>query len=212
MACLKLKKFEQFLQTVDGFDNPKVALEQYVTPSHIASHMLYTIQSNYDDIENKLVLDLGCGAGMLSVGAALLGASHVVGVEIDTDAIEIFRMNLQGFELNNVDCIQWDVLSLEGLKFENKFDTVLMNPPFGTKQNNGIDIKFLRVGLNLAKNSLYSLHKTTTRDYIKKKAAEWNVKANVVAELKYNLPQTYKFHKKNSVDIAVDLWRFHYTK
>lgn len=212
MACLKLKKFEQFLQTVDGFDNPKVALEQYVTPSHIASHMLYTIQSNYDDIENKLVLDLGCGAGMLSVGAALLGASHVVGVEIDTDAIEIFRMNLQGFELNNVDCIQWDVLSLEGLEFENKFDTVLMNPPFGTKQNNGIDIKFLRVGLNLAKNSLYSLHKTTTRDYIKKKAAEWNVKANVVAELKYNLPQTYKFHKKNSVDIAVDLWRFQYTK
>lgn len=212
MACLKLKKFEQFLQTVDDFDNPKVALEQYVTPSHIASHMLYTIQSNYDDIENKLVLDLGCGAGMLSVGAALLGASYVVGVEIDTDAIEIFRMNLQGFELNNVDCIQWDVLSLEGLEFENKFDTVLMNPPFGTKQNNGIDIKFLRVGLNLAKNSLYSLHKTTTRDYIKKKAAEWNVKANVVAELKYNLPQTYKFHKKNSVDIAVDLWRFQYTK
>lgn len=102
-------------------------------------------------------------------------------------------MNLQGFELNNVDCIQWDVLSLEGLEFENKFDTVLMNPPFGTKQNNGIDIKFLRVGLNLAKNSLYSLHKTTTRDYIKKKAAEWNVKANVVAELKYNLPQRLSF-------------------
>lgn len=92
MACLKLKKFEEFLQTVDGFENPKVTLEQYVTPSHIASHMLYTIQSNYDDLENKLVLDLGCGAGMLSVGAALLGAAHVVGVEIDPDAIEVSSM------------------------------------------------------------------------------------------------------------------------
>lgn len=208
MACLKLKKFEEFLQTVDGFENPKVTLEQYVTPSHIASHMLYTIQTNYDDLENKLVLDLGCGAGMLSVGASLLGAAHVVGVEIDSDAIEIFKSNVEGFELENVDCLQWDVLALEGVDFDLKFDTVLMNPPFGTKQNSGIDIKFLRIGLALAKHSVYSLHKTSTRDHIKKKAIEWNVKASVIAELKYNLPQTYKFHKRSTVDIAVDLWRF----
>ncbi|XP_058468237.1 rRNA N6-adenosine-methyltransferase METTL5 isoform X2 [Malaya genurostris] len=88
MASLKLKKLEEFLQTVDGFENPKLTLEQYVTPSHIASHMLYTIQTNYLDIENKFVLDLGCGAGMLSIGASLLGAAHVIGVEIDSDAIE----------------------------------------------------------------------------------------------------------------------------
>lgn len=212
MACLKLKKFEEFLQTVDGFENPKVTLEQYVTPSHIASHMLYTIQTNYDDLENKLVLDLGCGAGMLSVGASLLGAAHVVGVEIDSDAIEIFKSNVEGFELDNVDCVQWDVLALEGINFDLKFDTVLMNPPFGTKQNSGIDMKFLRIGLALAKHSVYSLHKTSTRDHIKKKAVEWNVKASVVAELKYNLPQTYKFHKRSSVDIAVDLWRFEIIK
>lgn len=125
MACLKLKKFEEFLQTVDGFENPKVVLEQYVTPSHIASHMLYTIQTNYDDLENKLVLDLGSGAGMLSVGASLLGAAHVVGIEIDPDAIEIFKGNIEGFELDNVDCVQWDVLGMEGLNVDRKFDTVL---------------------------------------------------------------------------------------
>jgi predicted RNA methylase len=27
-------------------------------------------------------------------------------------------------------------------------------------------------------------------------------------QLRYDLPQTYKFHKKKEVDIAVDLWRF----
>lgn len=212
MACLKLKKFEEFLQTVDGFENPKVTLEQYVTPSHIASHMLYTIQTNYDDLENKFVLDLGCGAGMLSVGASLMGAAHVVGIEIDADAIGIFKNNIEGFELDNVDCVQWDVLNLEALDVVRKFDTVLMNPPFGTKQNCGIDMKFLRIGLNLAKHSVYSLHKTSTRDHIKKKVVEWNIKASVIAELRYNLPQTYKFHKRSTVDIAVDLWRFEVTK
>lgn len=212
MACLKLKKFEEFLQTVDGFEKPKVYLEQYITPSHIAARALYTIQTNYDDLENKLVVDLGCGPGMLSIGASLLGASHVIGIELDPDAVKVFQENVRGFELENVDCVQWDVLNLEGLYEELKFDTVLMNPPFGTKQNNGIDMNFLRIALKIAKHRVYSFHKTATRDHIKKKAIEWNVKACVVAELRYNLPQTYKFQKRTSVDIAVDLWRFDVSK
>lgn len=59
--------------------------------------------------------------------------------------------------------MQWDVLNLDGLYDILKFDTVLMNPPFGTKQNNGIDMNFLRIALKLAKQSVYSLHKTSTR-------------------------------------------------
>lgn len=207
MACIKLKKLEEFLQTVDGFEYPKVLFEQYVTPSHIASHMLYTIQTNYDDLENKLVLDLGCGAGMLSIGSSLLGASHVVGIEIDPDAINIFKSNVKGFQLENVDCIQMDALNLNDISRAYKFDTVLMNPPFGTKHNSGIDIQFLRIGLSFTNGIVYSLHKSSTRDHIRKKCIEWNVKSNVIAQLRYNLPQTYKFHKKSSVDVAVDLWR-----
>lgn len=47
------------------------------------------------------------------------------------------------------------------------------------------------------------------REHIKKKAREWQLPhSDVIAELRYNLPQTYKFHKKASVDVAVDLWRF----
>ncbi|XP_053681866.1 rRNA N6-adenosine-methyltransferase Mettl5 [Sabethes cyaneus] len=208
MARIKLKKLEEFLQTVDGFENPKIMYEQYVTPSHIASHMLYTIQTNYDDLENKLVLDIGCGAGMLSIGSSLLGASHVIGIEIDADAVEIFKNNVNGFRLSNVDCIQLDVLNMNDPTIDHKIDTVLMNPPFGTRHNSGIDMKFLRIGLNIANGNVYSLHKTSTRNHIRKKCIEWNIKAIVIAQLRYNLPQTYKFHKKSNVDIAVDLWRF----
>lgn len=46
------------------------------------------------------------------------------------------------------------------------------------------------------------------REFIQKKSQEWGVKAEVIAELRYNLESTYKFHKKFSVDIEVDCWRF----
>lgn len=38
-----------------------------------------------------------------------------------------------------------------------------MNPPFGTKNNEGIDMKFLETALKLSNNAVYSLHKTSTR-------------------------------------------------
>ena len=83
-----------------------------------------------------------------------------------------------------------------------------MNPPFGTKKNAGIDMKFLKVGISLAKSTVYSLHKTSTREYIQRKTKELNVTGEVVAELKYNLESSFKCHKKSSVDIQVDFWRF----
>lgn len=92
MACIKLKKLEEYLQGVDGFAKPNILLEQYTTPAHIASQMLYTIQSNYGDIENKFVGDLGSGCGMLSIGGFLLGATHTVGFDIDPDALQVKQM------------------------------------------------------------------------------------------------------------------------
>lgn len=83
-----------------------------------------------------------------------------------------------------------------------------MNPPFGTKNNAGIDMEFLEIATKLSLNTVYSLHKTSTRKYILKKAKEFNCEAKVVAELRYDLPQAYKFHKKSSVDIQVDFIRF----
>ncbi|XP_037028921.1 rRNA N6-adenosine-methyltransferase METTL5 [Bradysia coprophila] len=206
---MKLKKLEEYLQGVDGFEKPKLLLEQYITPSHIASNMLFTIQSKYGDLEGKTVADLGCGCGMLSIGAFLLGSQYTVGFDIDRDALNILQRNINEMEIPGVDGVQLDVIQdLKESKWKGVFDTVLMNPPFGTKHNAGMDIKFLETGIALATGTVYSLHKTSTRQFIKRKSEEWGVPAEIIAELRYNIDASYKFHKKASVDIEVDCWRF----
>ena len=41
-----------------------------------------------------------------------------------------------------------------------------------------------------------------------KQESEKILEAQVLAELRYDLPKTMSFHKKKSVDVEVDLWRF----
>lgn len=90
-------------------------------------------------------------------------------------------------------------------------DTVVTNPPFGTKGNNaGIDIEFVLLACQLARRAVYSFHKTTTRDYVLRtiQSKVSNIQSvNVIAEMKFNISNTYQFHQQKSVDIAVDLIR-----
>jgi len=87
------------------------------------------------------------------------------------------------------------------------FDTVIMNPPFGTREK-GADLDFLKMALRLATTAVYSLHKTSTRKRVISMAKKSGVNCKVIAELRFDLPASYKFHKKDSVDVEVDLIRF----
>merc|ERR1712154_535747 len=82
-------------------------------------------------------------------------------------------------------------------------DTVLMNPPFGTKGNKGIDVAFLKAGLSFNPKAVYSLHKSSTREFLVKKFKNLypDYEIKVLAEMRYDLKSTYEFHKKKSVDI-----------
>ncbi|GFN91057.1 methyltransferase-like protein 5 [Plakobranchus ocellatus] len=216
-CSMKRKELEAFLQDVDGFDKPKVLLEQYPTTPHIAACMLHTVASTFDDLAGKSVADLGVGCGILAIGAEMLGASYVLGIDIDEDALSVCANNLEEFEMTNVDLLKANVRHLArcselASRLQGKFDTVVMNPPFGTKHNQGIDVDFLQTGLKLSSNALYSLHKSSTREHILKKAQSWGVEATVLAELRYNLDNTLKFHKKKSVDIDVDFIRLVHTQ
>ncbi|XP_023329741.1 methyltransferase-like protein 5 [Eurytemora carolleeae] len=207
MARMKLKELESHLQEVEEFESPKILLEQYPTRPHIAACMIHTMASSFDDIENRSILDLGCGCGVLSIGCVMLGAGAVTGVDIDPEALDTFQQNIVDFDMENVDLVNIGVKEVDKV-LRQKFEVVIMNPPFGTKHNKGLDMLFLEQGLKLATRAVYSLHKTSTRDHVLKKAESWGAKPQVVAELRYDLPATYKHHKKSSVDIHVDFIRF----
>jgi predicted RNA methylase len=207
MARMKLKQLEQHLQEVDEFEEPKILLEQYPTRPHIAACMIHTMASTFNDVEDRVILDLGCGSGVLAIGCVMLGAGAVIGVDIDPDALDICQQNLEAFDIDNVDLVNTSVREVDSV-IRDKVEVVVMNPPFGTKHNKGLDLEFLEKGIKLASRSVYSLHKTSTRDHVLKKGESWGTKPQVVAELRYDLPATYKHHKKSSVDIHVDFIRF----
>jgi len=200
---MKLKQLESTLQAVKAFENPVVRWEQYPTSPHIASHMLYTIDTVYDEVEGKVVGDLGCGCGMLGIAASLVGSSQVIGVDIDPNALSKAQHNCEELE----EQIEFLIADMEMFNIKHPFDIVVMNPPFGTR-NKGLDMLFLEKALQMSSIAVYSLHKTSTREHIQRKAKEWGVGMDVIAQLRWDIPNMYAFHKKKSVDIEVDFIRF----
>lgn len=90
---------------------------------------------------------------------------------------------------------------------DNSVDTVITNPPFGTKHNAGIDVQFLRTACRLAKRAVYSFHKRSTRTFVIKILNEWGYEATVAAEMSFDIPRMYQFHNQKSKDVEVDLIR-----
>ncbi|KAL9376750.1 hypothetical protein Peur_030870 [Populus x canadensis] len=203
---MKLKQLESMLGELQQFSNPKVELEQYPTGPHIASRMLYTAENSLGDVSNKIVADFGCGCGTLGAAASLMGAEQVIGIDIDSESLEIASLNAEDLELD-INFIQCDIRNL--VWRGPIVDTVVMNPPFGTRRN-GADMDFLSAALKIASRAVYSLHKTSTREHVKKAALRGfgASSAEVLCELRFDVPKLYKFHKKREMDIAVDLWRF----
>ncbi|KAH9282414.1 Methyltransferase-like protein 5 [Echinococcus granulosus] len=220
-SCLNKKKLYMKLQNLESFSVPKQYLEQYPTSARVAGNLLFIlalstgdilfdIQTRHGAIEDKIVGDLGCGPGILALGAHLLGASFVVGFDIDEDAIADFQGNLENFPQESsgaINLVQCDVTSLSPPRVK-PFDTTIMNPPFGTSdETKGTDIKFLKVALSMSREQVYSLHKTTTRKYIVKTVREFGANCETIAELRFDIPKLYKKHRQTSKDIAVDLVR-----
>lgn len=79
MASMNLKKLQSALEDLETFEDPNIELEQYTTSPLIAASVLHTAQMVYGDIKGKYVADLGCGSGVLCIGAALLEANYCTG-------------------------------------------------------------------------------------------------------------------------------------
>lgn len=70
---MKLKKLVEYLQDVEPFQDFKVNLDQYQSSATVASDFIHHIANNYG-FEEANVVDLGCGTGILGIGALLCDA------------------------------------------------------------------------------------------------------------------------------------------
>lgn len=103
---------------------------------------------------------------MLICGLVFIGAQYALGVELDEKYVFVAKDQLeQKVEGGNFDLINANVAQL---KFrEKQVDLVVMNPPFGTKQE-GIDMKFMEFAMKICNGNIYSMHKSSTRAFISK--------------------------------------------
>ncbi|HJH32174.1 MAG TPA: methyltransferase domain-containing protein [Methanosarcinaceae archaeon] len=192
---MKQRKLEILLERVEGFDSPDVTLEQYATPAVLAAEMLHFAYMKGDITDT--VYDLGCGTGILAIGAKLLGAEKVIGFDSDEKALKIARKN------SNIIGVDVEFVCCDISKITGNAHTVVMNPPFGA-QAKGSDRPFLLTALRTSE-VIYSIHNCGSHDFIQKFISpaiitEW-YKAS------FQIKRTFKFHKKDVKQIEVEIYR-----
>ncbi len=91
-------------------------LEKYVAPVN-AKHGS-PVNAKHARPETEMLLDLGCGSGILSIIAMLLGAQSAVAVDIDANSIEVAyeNCNLNGVERARYTVMAGDVILDEELQ------------------------------------------------------------------------------------------------
>ena len=194
------------LSRLEGFKSPKVRQEQYIMDSEIGASMLWNAYL-LKDIEGKEIADLGCGTGLLGIGALLLGAKQALFVDFDEKSLEIAKNNIsklksEGYKLGKAEFICKDIEKLEGIKA----DVVVQNPPFGTKIKH-IDAVFLKKALETAP-IVYSFHKSETKAFLERFSARNNARITHFFDFKFPIKATFQFHRRQIRRVNVTCFRF----
>jgi putative methylase len=195
---MKQKELEMALQKIPPHPSPRPELEQYLTPAHVAADILYTALAQ-GDIEEKKLVDLGCGTGMFAIGAKLLGAREVIGIDCDEESVEIAH------RLSREKGLDIDFIVLDIEDFNERTDTVIMNPPFGC-QKKGADLPFLKKALSLAEVT-YSLHLSETVKFIRRQAKELKGVITLEKPYSYEIKHMFRFHTKETMVFEATLFR-----
>ena len=197
------KSFAILLSKLKVFDKPNAKLEQYPTDSECAAVVIWSAALN-GDIEGKSVADLGCGTGILGIGALLLGAKKVSFYDIDESAINIAKENynkvFEEYEIGEAEFIVSDISNVNG-----KFDLVLQNPPFGV-QSNHADRPFLMKSFEISP-LVYSFHMSETKEFVEKMAEKMGFDLTKEFMMDFPIKATMDFHKKKIHKIKVSTFR-----
>jgi putative methylase len=199
---MKLKHLEMALQRISSYHHPRAVLEQYQTPAPLAARLLYHALMK-GDIEGKIVCDLGCGTGMLAIGAALLGAGCVKGIDSDIKAIECANANAGLFDAR----VEFMVADVRDATLPDRIgscDTVIMNPPFGAQKAHA-DRPFIDLALAIAPVT-YSIFNAGSTQFIETYTAN---RARIDEKIGgvFPIKRTFSFHTRDVQEIEVEILR-----
>ena len=196
-----------FLSKLEVFQKPNVRLEQYPSDGQVAATLLWQAAIN-GDIEDRHILDLGCGTGILGIGALLLGARKVTFVDIDPTVLKIIENNFEilheNWEIDTED--KWEFINtpVDQLSIEKEDDMIIvMNPPFGTKLKHA-DKKFLETAIRYSK-TVYSMHKTSTKVFLEAFSKDNDYDLFWFEPMSFPIKQTMQEHRKKieRIDVAI---------
>ena len=199
------KHLEMKLQSIPSHPNPDVNLEQYTTPSIIASDLIWNAYG-LGDIECRNIVDLGCGTGIFAIASRLMGAKMALGVDIDQSSIDAACRTCEKLKVDDVSFVCCDIDDLD-CSFE--IDTIFQNPPFGSqrKASKGQDLKFVKKACKLDPKVLYSFHMASTEEFLIDFYRDNNLEITHLFKYKFPIPKIYEFHTKEKTDVDVIVLR-----
>jgi putative methylase len=197
MATVSKKSLAVQLSQLVSLSKINRQTEQYQTDGDTAATMLCIAYMN-GHINNKHIVDLGCGNGILGIGALLLGAQHVTFVDLDKNALEILKKNVISCSLKEQSTIIKSIVSEANIPFSDE-NIVIMNPPFGTKKVHA-DRAFLTKAITLAPH-IYSLHLHDSQDFIESFGADHDFIIEHIWELNFPIPKSHMQHKKKVLQV-----------
>jgi putative methylase len=195
----------QRLAIVAGFENPSASLEQYRTPPELAAHLVHRADLQ-GDIEDRTVVDLGCGTGMLALGAALRGPTRVVGIDVDPAPLATATENER--KVASASAVEW--LRADATEAPLCLDgptTVVMNPPFGAQAGNEhADRAFLETAADIADVS-YSIHNENSDAFVEAFAADEGGEVTHAFRATFELPNQFDHHTEDARTIDAEVFR-----
>ncbi len=178
-------------------------MEQYQTPSWLASEIIYTAYLR-GDIEDRAG-DFGCGTGRIAIGLALMGCGEVLCIDISCrDLIDALRYSRDLGVRENIDPLCWDLRK----GFYGTLDSVFMNPPFGIYRR-GIDIEFLRAALR-SSATVYSIFYFNIKSIrlLDSVSREYGFTMEIIGKYPMEVPAIYPSHRRRIYRIPVLVARF----
>jgi len=98
--------------------------------------LVENIINQFSDKNNLSILDIGCGSGNISIALAVnLDPVKIIAADINGEALKIARINAKQHNvIEKINFVKHDILKEELNNFQ-KFDIIVSNPPYVSKED-----------------------------------------------------------------------------